>query len=122
MNSTDYLVSCLSTDLSKKEYEDKIKNELSSSQLRLSHAALGLSGETGEVTDIIKKYLMYGKEFDNKELAEELSDVLWYMSVILHEIGYTYNDIMELNINKLKKRYPNGFNKKDAIKRMDKNS
>lgn len=91
---------------------------------RMSNVALGLSGESGEVADSIKKnfYHGHGLNGDDKishDLAKELGDILYYVSVGAHELGYTLQEIAEININKLAKRYPEGFSVEASINRVD---
>lgn len=88
--------------------------------LRLVHMALGIAGEAGEVVDVIKKTMMYGKDLDKEHVKEECGDMLWYMSNLLHEVGSSFEEVMQMNVDKLAKRYPNGFTEKDAIERKDK--
>lgn len=64
----------------------------------LSNTALGLCGESGEVADMVKKHL-----------AKELGDVTWYLALGATIIGYELEDILQMNIDKLRKRYPDGF-------------
>ena len=85
----------------------------------LVNGCLGLSGETGEVCDIVKKYLFQGHKLERDRIADELGDVLWYVALTAKGIGYSLNDIMEHNIEKLKKRYPNGFEKERSINRAE---
>lgn len=76
-------------------------------------AALGLSGESGEFTDIIKKIAFQGKALDwtvMGKLNEELGDILWYVALACDALGFHMDDIARANINKLKARYPQGFN------------
>ncbi|PEM64410.1 nucleoside triphosphate pyrophosphohydrolase family protein [Bacillus toyonensis] len=101
------------------------------SDFRLSNVALGLSGESGEVSDAIKKAIYHGHGFktpftrdkpkavDKLELAKELGDIMYYISVGAHELGYTLQEIAEININKLAKRYPEGFSVEASINRVD---
>lgn len=89
--------------------------------LRLLHAGIGMSGETGEILDILKKGMAYGKEIDRTHLKEEVGDVLWYMAIMLDELGVSFEEVMLKNAEKLRKRYPTGFSEKDAIARADKN-
>jgi NTP pyrophosphatase (non-canonical NTP hydrolase) len=78
----------------------------------LVHAALGLAGETGEVVDELKKHLVYGKALNKKNLINELGDVRWYFELLCHCLGITIEEVEKLNIEKLRKRYPNGFSVK----------
>lgn len=70
---------------------------------------LGLAGEAGEVADIIKKHLAGAKPFDPAHLKEELGDVLWYIAEACDCFGFSMQEVAQANIEKLKKRHPNGF-------------
>ena len=70
---------------------------------------LGLAGEAGEVADIIKKHLAGAKEADPVHLKEELGDVLWYIAEACDCFNFKMEDVAMFNIEKLKKRHPNGF-------------
>lgn len=83
----------------------------------LLNGVLGLCGESGEVADIVKKATFQGHELDKDHIAEELGDVAWYLAIAAHAIGYTLGDIFQRNVDKLEKRYPNGFNKNRSIHR-----
>lgn len=128
MKSKDYMNKALLSDLPQKDYNPIISRlkmyETSKddpSLARLLHAAIGMSGESGEVLDSLKKSLMYGKPLNANNLKEECGDLLWYMSLMLHELGTDFETVMQMNIDKLSKRYPEGFTEKDAIERKDKN-
>lgn len=95
-----------------------IKRDLQS--VRLSHGLMGLNGEAGEAIDILKKHLYQGHELDKEHLAKELGDVAWYLAVTADALGYTLEDIFKMNIEKLRARYPDGFNADRSISR-DKN-
>ena len=75
----------------------------------LMNGALGLCGESGEVADIVKKVVFQGHELDVEHVAKELGDVAWYLAVSASAIGCDLETIMRMNIEKLKKRYPEGF-------------
>lgn len=81
---------------------------------------LGLSGETGEVADYIKKFKFQGHEMDREHLAEELGDICWYIAILTKGIGYDLETIMQMNIDKLKKRYPDGFEIARSLNREEK--
>lgn len=83
------------------------------------NAALGLTGESGEVADIIKKYLFQGHELDKEKIIDELGDILWYIAIMAEGLGVKMEVIPTYNIDKLKKRYPNGFEVKRSINRYD---
>lgn len=78
---------------------------------RLLTAAVGMSAEGGEFMEIVKKIIFQGKEWnvDNIEhLKIELGDVLWYVAQACMALDISMNDVLELNVNKLLKRYPEG--------------
>lgn len=75
----------------------------------LMNGVLGLCGESGEVADIVKKATFQGHNLDTVHVAKELGDVAWYLAVAAQSIGYDLETIMQMNIDKLKKRYPEGF-------------
>ncbi len=81
------------------------------------NAALGLCGESGEVADIVKKWKNQGHSLDETKVIEEIGDVLWYVSLMAHTLGYTLSEVATINIEKLKKRYPNGFDPNKSINR-----
>lgn len=91
----------------------------SSAPFALAWNALGLTGEAGEVADLIKKVIGHGHALDVEKLKLELGDVLWYIAALANDLGITLQDIAEANIEKLKKRYPNGFQRADSINRQD---
>ncbi len=72
-------------------------------------AALGLGGESGEILDHIKKYYGHGHELDAEYLKKELGDILWYVAYMAEVLGLKLEDIAKGNIDKLTKRYPEGF-------------
>ena len=81
-------------------------------------AAMGIGGEGGEVVDIVKKVFFYGKELDRQHLIEELSDLAWYMNLMVESLGTTWGEVFETNIRKLETRYPDlRFNADHAINR-----
>ena len=78
---------------------------------RLLTAALGLSAESGEFTEVIKKIVLQGKPY-NKEnvfhLKRELGDICWYLAQACMALDTTFDEIIEMNVDKLKARYPGG--------------
>lgn len=75
----------------------------------LQNGVMGLCGESGECVDLVKKHLFQGHELDKEHLAKELGDVAWYLAVTAEAIGYDLNVILQMNVKKLRDRYPNGF-------------
>lgn len=86
-------------------------------QYLLENGVMGLNGEAGECIDIVKKWHYQGHELDTKKLKDELGDVLWYVAITAAGIGAELNDIMQHNIDKLRKRYPDGFDVERSIHR-----
>lgn len=84
---------------------------------QLINAALGLCGEAGEFADLLKKYLYQGHVLDDECLIKELGDVLWYISLAADEMGVTLSEVMAKNIDKLRKRYPEGFSAERSVNR-----
>jgi len=84
---------------------------------KLTLGALGLAGESGEVVDRVKKMLYQGHRLDALGLLEELGDVLWYIALMCNALGWTLDDALDLNVTKLRKRYPNGFESERSINR-----
>ena len=72
------------------------------------YAAIGMCGEAGEVSELVKKYAYHGHPIDTEHLARELGDVLWYVSYMADLFGYPLGQIMAMNQEKLAKRYPDG--------------
>ena len=95
---------------------------------QLNCAALGLAGESGEFADIVKKLMFHGHEFTDEmweKLADEVGDILWYVSLAAHALNMlhpkngctTLDELAERNIEKLKKRYPEGFDSQVSERR-----
>lgn len=85
--------------------------------MSMSVLALGLTGESGEVADHIKKVIGHGHKMEYGKVLDELGDILWYLTVMAAFCGYTLEDVMSNNILKLKKRYPEGFSMERSINR-----
>ena len=79
---------------------------------RLMTSAIGMLAESGEFTEIMKKVLFQGREWDEENrfhMKRELGDVIWYWVQGCIALGYSPEEVMEENIKKLELRYPNGF-------------
>ena len=83
-------------------------NDLTASGM-IENGILGMCGEGGECADILKKYYFQGHELDRAHLIEELGDVLWYVALMASGLGVNLGDVAKQNIDKLARRYPNGF-------------
>ena len=80
---------------------------------------MGLCGESGECVDMVKKYRFQGHELDKAHLAKELGDVAWYIAVAAHAIGYDLETVLQMNVDKLRNRYPNGFEAERSLHRQE---
>ena len=86
---------------------------------KLSNVGLGLAGEAGEVADEIKKHLYHGHPLNKEKLVKELGDVCWYAALAATVLGVSLEDVMLMNIKKLKARYPEGFDPEKSLHRKD---
>ena len=85
----------------------------------LINSVMGLCGESGEAIDIVKKWFAHGHELDREHLKKELGDIAWYLAEAATALDITLESVLEANIEKLKKRYPEGFETKRSIERVD---
>ena len=83
----------------------------------LINSVMGLCGESGEAIDIVKKWLAHGHELDKTHLIKELGDIAWYLAEAATALDVSLEEIFRANIDKLKKRYPEGFTSADSINR-----
>lgn len=84
---------------------------------RLLNGLMDLNGEAGEAIDILKKHLFHGHELDKEHLAKELGDVAWYIAISADALGYDLETILQMNVDKLKARYPDGFETEKSLHR-----
>lgn len=83
----------------------------------LINSVMGLCGESGEAIDIVKKWLAQGHELDRAHLAKELGDIAWYLAEAAAALELPLETILQGNLDKLKKRYPDGFAAKNSRER-----
>ena len=81
------------------------------------HAMLGLPSEVGELIDQLKSFLFYGKEIDIVNFKEEIGDIQWFCALALRAVNSDFDEVTDMNIAKLKERYPDGFTPDKAINR-----
>lgn len=84
---------------------------------RLEEALMGLNGEAGECIEIYKKYKFQKHSIDYLHLREELGDVAWYLAAAANAARISLDDVFAANLNKLGKRYPDGFRSERSINR-----
>ena len=85
----------------------------------LINGVMGLCGESGEAIDIVKKWLAQGHALDKEKLAKELGDIAWYLAETAYALDIPLEEILRGNIEKLAKRYPEGFSSECSIFRQD---
>lgn len=85
----------------------------------LINGVMGLCGESGEAIDIVKKHLAQGHELDKEKLAKELGDIAWYLAETAYALDLKLEDVLQMNIDKLKKRFPEGFSTEASLARKD---
>ena len=83
----------------------------------LINSVMGLCGESGEAIDIVKKWLTQGHPLDREHLAGELGDVAWYLAEAATALGMPLEDILRANLEKLERRYPDGFSTDRSVGR-----
>lgn len=106
------------------EYQELASRTLNTErgvELTLVNMSMGLVGESGETVDYMKKVLFQGHDFDVEKLASELGDVLWYVAGMCTTLNINLEEVAEYNIQKLVKRYPEGFKTEDSVNRVQEN-
>lgn len=102
------------------EYQDLAKRtdaNLGSLLDNLIHMSFGMNTEQAELADVLKRKLAYGKEVDLVNVKEELGDLMWYIANMANHLGWSLEEVCDLNIKKLQKRFPDRFNQVDALNR-----
>ena len=82
------------------------------------NASFGLSGETGELNDMIKKSNFHGHALNIDSVQKEIGDICWYIAMMCESFGFDLQEIMQINIDKLKARYPEGFSEEKSQHRQ----
>ena len=83
----------------------------------LINGVMGLCGESGEAIDIVKKHLAQGHPLDREKLVKELGDIAWYLAETATALDVTLEEVLEGNIEKLRRRYPEGFDVNHSLHR-----
>ena len=84
---------------------------------RLFDAAAGLAEEAGEVLGHVRKHLYQGHSLDRERLTKELGDVLWCLTIAARSAGLSLDEVARANVEKLRRRYPDGFSNDASIRR-----
>lgn len=87
--------------------------------LSLTNWALGMTGESGEFADLVKKHVFHEHDLDEAKAIKELGDVLWYVARAAKTLDVSLSDVAAINVAKLQARYPNGWTREDSIARVD---
>jgi NTP pyrophosphatase (non-canonical NTP hydrolase) len=125
MTNDEYIRRAVSTEFPADEVAERLHEY---NIARLTHAILGIVTESGELADILKKYIAYDKQVDYTHMKEELGDLLYYIAIALSAVGTSFEQIMRANTAKLNERYKSGpsqqlallrdlSNERDALKR-----
>lgn len=85
--------------------------------IMLLEGVMGTAGEAGEALELVKKHIFQGHELDRTHLAKELGDVAWYIAMAADALGFTLDDILQMNIEKISGRYPDGYDDDCSIYR-----
>ena len=101
---------------------NRLRRTLSTDKDVELHMAIGLATEAGELLDAYKKHIFYGRELDKRNVKEEIGDIIWYLEILMDEIGYSYEEAENDVFLKLSKRYPDKFKDiliRDADKELE---
>lgn len=85
----------------------------------LINGVMGLCGESGEAIDIVKKHLAQGHDLDREALIKELGDVAWYLAETAYALDVPLEEVLRRNIDKLRVRYPEGFDADRSVGRTE---
>lgn len=86
---------------------------------RLMDAAAGLAEEAGETLGQLRKHLYFGHPLDRERVAKELGDVLWCLAAVATALEVPLSEVAERNLEKLRRRYPDGFTPQASLERAD---
>lgn len=105
--------------LSPNEYQKLALRTASEKAMKdpILNGVLGLGGESGECEDLVKKERFQDHKLDKEKMAKELGDVAWYLALTAYGIGYDLEDILRMNVEKLRARYPDGFDAEHSLHR-----
>lgn len=82
----------------------------------LFHAVFGMASEAGEISGLLQKTYQ-GHILDKDHLVKEMGDLMWFIAEACDVLNVPMNEVMEKNINKLRDRYPNGFESEKSLNR-----
>ena len=97
-----------------------VLHDLDAKRVDLWYAVTGICTEAGELLDAIKKHVIYNKPLDLENVVEELGDIEFYMEQVRQNVRVSRDNVVLANIEKLSKRYSNGYSDQAAQARSDK--
>ena len=97
-------------------------NPALASDQRLLDAAMGLAEEGGEVLGLVRKHAFVGHALDRERVAAELGDALWCLAAVASALDLPLGAVAERNVEKLRRRYPDGFSGEASRRRADEGS
>ena len=115
MSPEEYIKATARTDGDNAHYAQAASRAMAC--VKMTHYTDGLCTEAAELKDVFKKHIAYGTAIDMPNVKEEAGDLLWYLARICDLAGWTIEELMELNINKLKARFPEKFTQDKAENR-----
>lgn len=116
MNASEY------QQLAARTLIDRPEQEIPDLGIMLVWNALGLTGEAGEVAELVKKGVFHRHGIDGEfraKMVKELGDVAWYMAALCTKLELDMGEVMQANIDKLRQRYPAGYSSADSQRRVD---
>ena len=113
MNANDYVREAKRTDVTNYTIQEVRMGGV----IEAMHALMGIVTEAGELMDVYKKNVMYGKPIDIPNVKEEVGDIMWYIALLCHTYEFNLEDILQMNIDKLRARYPEKFTEDKALNR-----
>ncbi len=106
MNPSEYITLAGQTDSNVADLANRMCRASTPECIDLLHASMGMVTEAGEVMDMVKKHIFYGRAIDTVNLREECCDLLLYIAIVCRRYGVSFEDLMQTNIDKLSRRYP----------------
>lgn len=94
----------------------------SKADFQMSVICRRLGAHAGAVADIVKKHVLHGKDLDQEGLLERVNEVFWHLTIILNHFGVEWTHVLDINRDKLRKRYPDGWTREASIARADENN
>jgi NTP pyrophosphatase (non-canonical NTP hydrolase) len=98
---------------------ERTANREEDKKTRIMNWLISLGEESGEVAGSMKKALFHGHDFDDFATIKEIGDVLYYVTILSSELGYSLEEVMTINMMKRRERYPDGFSEDKSRERVE---